>query len=187
MKKQIKIFTFLIFSTVCYCQTEEQIIDILKERFPKSDTITFGSSFYDEANLPKLYKDKILSKSLPNHTFFTFNLFFSGCYALEPKIGIIIYNNSNNSFVIQPNMLYSSNGIEDDFIEIIQSFKTNNQSNYKKYIESVANLLFSTLHIKVINKIVIEKKQQTFFSKNYGKVTFEFEEDNLLKIEYSYK
>jgi hypothetical protein len=187
MKKQIKISIFLIFSTVCYCQSDEQIINILKERFPKSDTIAFESSFYDEANLPKLYKDKILSKCLPNHTFFTFNIQFRGCYGLEPKIGLIIYNKSKNSFVIQQNMLYSTTGIENDFTGIIQSYRTNNQSDFIKYIERVANLLFSTLHVKEINKTVVNGKYLTFFSKNYGQVNFEFEENNLLKIEYSYK
>lgn len=86
--------------------------------------ITFGRVFYDEKEQPLLYEDKTLSESLPNHIFYTFMLSSRGCYAKEQRTGIIIYDKNFNSFVAQPNMLYSSSGINKDFIEVMKLYQT---------------------------------------------------------------
>ena len=185
MSRLSLILTFFFFCSVCNSQTQQQIVKFLIESFPTPVELTFGRGFYDEKEKPSLYEDKTLSESLPNHIFYTFTLSSRGCYAFEKRTGIIIYEKNSNSFVVQPNMRYSSSGINRDFIKVMKLYQNKKMEKFESYRASIAKLLFSTLHdVYAIEKVVTLENYQIYGSNGNGNIKFEFEKNRITNIEY---
>ena len=178
------VFTF----AWCSGQTQAEIISYLKLRFPEPDTTAtfkafYDDKYYDQENLPVKYMNETLSEMLPKFDFYIFSLLYSGCYTLERRRSILIYNKETRESYIQSNIAHGI--FQEGFINILNSTKAKNNKAFEKYLLNVAALLFSTNNVVSIKEVSTFKNNKSFIDqKNGNNLTFNFQKRRIEKITY---